>query len=224
REMGMEASAAGARDTTEAGPKRQLEPGAVQEAVVEPHADHAGRKPGRVVAIALDSSKYSEHGITSCIQPPRKQANRLQIFTTAFNWAIEHLISPCTDNVVLLNVRPHPGPMTSIGDLYDADLMSSYAALEEHHRRESHDLLRAYAAKLPKGKYNVRGVALRGDPREEIADKVDNLGADVLVVGSRGLGPFKRALLGSVSDYLVHHVGCAVVVPKMSEEEKIKAH
>ncbi|KAJ3197646.1 hypothetical protein HK101_002074 [Irineochytrium annulatum] len=95
--------------------------------------------------------------------------------------------------------------MTSVGGLYDADLMTSYAALEEHHRRKSHDLLHAYAAKLPKGKYNVRGVAPRGDPRKDIAYKVGNLGADVLVVESTGQGPFKMALLG------------------MSEEEKVKA-
>jgi nucleotide-binding universal stress UspA family protein len=37
-------------------------------------------------------------------------------------------------------------------------------------------------------------------------------GADVLVVGSRGLDRAGRFLLGSVSDYVVHHATCPVLV------------
>jgi nucleotide-binding universal stress UspA family protein len=43
---------------------------------------------------------------------------------------------------------------------------------------------------------------MRGDPRDELVRKADELQAAALIVGSRGLGAFKRAFLGSCSDYI----------------------
>jgi hypothetical protein len=52
-----------------------------------------------------------------------------------------------------------------------------------------------------------------GDVREAVVEWVEASGADVLLVGSRGLGgALKRAVLGSVSTYAVQHAACAVLV------------
>ena len=44
-----------------------------------------------------------------------------------------------------------------------------------------------------------------GHPDTEIVGLAGKLGAGLIVVGSRGLGPLKRALMGIVSDSVVHH-------------------
>jgi nucleotide-binding universal stress UspA family protein len=52
--------------------------------------------------------------------------------------------------------------------------------------------------------------AVTGLPAEELLTAAS--GADMIVVGSRGAGGFKRLLLGSVSTQVTHHADCPVVV------------
>jgi nucleotide-binding universal stress UspA family protein len=52
----------------------------------------------------------------------------------------------------------------------------------------------------------------RGVPDEEIVVMTEELGADLVVLGSKGLGGLRRALTGSVSDSVVRHAHCPVLV------------
>jgi nucleotide-binding universal stress UspA family protein len=52
--------------------------------------------------------------------------------------------------------------------------------------------------------------AVTGLPAEEILNAARQ--ADMIVVGSRGAGGFKKLLMGSVSMHVTHHAHCPVVV------------
>jgi nucleotide-binding universal stress UspA family protein len=51
-----------------------------------------------------------------------------------------------------------------------------------------------------------------GDAAAEIVDLAEDIGAGLIVMGSRGLGRIRRALMGSVSDSVVRHAHCPVLV------------
>jgi nucleotide-binding universal stress UspA family protein len=54
--------------------------------------------------------------------------------------------------------------------------------------------------------------AANGLPAEELLKAADDTDADMIVVGARGAGGFKKLLLGSVSTHLTHHAHCPVAV------------
>jgi nucleotide-binding universal stress UspA family protein len=51
-----------------------------------------------------------------------------------------------------------------------------------------------------------------GEPAREIVHLAEDLGAGLIVVGSRGRGGMRRALMGSVSDAVARHAHCPVMV------------
>ncbi|HEU5254237.1 MAG TPA: universal stress protein [Solirubrobacterales bacterium] len=56
------------------------------------------------------------------------------------------------------------------------------------------------------------GRVLSGVPAPALAEACEEIGADLLVAGSRGYGPLARVFLGSVSTQLMHKAPCPVLV------------
>ena len=65
--------------------------------------------------------------------------------------------------------------------------------------------------------FRVDPVVLQGSPASQLLKETDNMGADLVVLGSRGRGAVKRALLGSVSDQVARHAPAALVWRRVQE-------
>jgi len=58
--------------------------------------------------------------------------------------------------------------------------------------------------------------AREGDPADAILDVAEERGADLIVVGNKGMTGAKRFLLGSVPNRVSHHAPCSVLIIRTS--------
>ncbi len=65
----------------------------------------------------------------------------------------------------------------------------------------------------------VRRVDLDGYPPDTLVEYTDRVGADLLVVGSRGRGELAALLLGSTSHRVLHLARCDVLVARTEEDQ-----
>ena len=110
--------------------------------------------------------------------------------------------------VVPLFLVSYPGTLGYEGKLYER--------IEE----DSRELLRKQSWRVKAAGGTVAGTHLRmGEVALEILALAEDIGADLIVMGSRGLGGLRRALMGSVSDSVVRHAHCPVLVVRPEKEQ-----
>ncbi|MDX9889132.1 MAG: universal stress protein [Anaerovoracaceae bacterium] len=57
-------------------------------------------------------------------------------------------------------------------------------------------------------------VIKEGNPAEEILKYAEEIGSNLIVMGNRGLNTFNKVLLGSVSQKILNHSCCSVLIVK----------
>jgi nucleotide-binding universal stress UspA family protein len=91
---------------------------------------------------------------------------------------------------------------------------TSAAVTAEEAEQDTLDSLRQLSELLRQNGYPTETVVVQGRPADVLLAEADELAADLVVVGSRGLGVTASALLGSVSAALVDHAPCPVLVAR----------
>ena len=69
-------------------------------------------------------------------------------------------------------------------------------------------------------KLRLTSELFHGSAKQVIVDEAKAWGADLIVLGSRGLGAVDRFFLGSVSQAVVQHAPCSVEVVRRSQSEE----
>ncbi len=103
---------------------------------------------------------------------------------------------------------PLPMPWTPT----DEELMRR--RIQEHHKKLDEEVERIRASGVEITQAHLKF----GEADEKIIIMAEELGADLIVVGSKGFGGLRRALLGSVSDSVVRHAHCPVLVVRSEME------
>jgi nucleotide-binding universal stress UspA family protein len=82
--------------------------------------------------------------------------------------------------------------------------------LEVTRASDGRSIVEQAAAAIDAAEPEVRVIS--GDPGRALCELATEISAQALVLGTRGRGGIKRALLGSVSDYVVRNAPCPVVI------------
>ena len=146
----------------------------INSTIVHEDLDNSAK---RTVAIGIDGSEHSQ---------------------LALEWTFKNILKPDSDLVVLMNVRPCASDavlVISFGTGYMDNMDSAYVGhLEAEEKSRSEGILKKAVSFLKScnPKIAIKAFALTGDPREELILKADQVHADIIVVGSRGMGAIKR--------------------------------
>ncbi|WP_193197921.1 universal stress protein [Nostoc sp. MG11] len=86
------------------------------------------------------------------------------------------------------------------------------AELEEIQTQQAQGLLQFYCQKAKNQGVTAEFSYHTGDPGTNICNLARTWGADLIVLGRRGLKGFAELIVGSVSNHVVHHAPCSVLV------------
>jgi nucleotide-binding universal stress UspA family protein len=137
------------------------------------------------ITVAVDGSKYAERALDVAISLAKKYGSELTVLSVA---PVEMVYVSAAEPWVPTEV---PEGQASV-----------YREIVEGAVKHCHEA----------GLESVVGVCLDGVITDEIIGHLEHDPADLLIIGSRGSSAAKRLFLGSVSDALVHHVHCGVLV------------
>jgi len=138
----------------------------------------------RQVAVAFDGSPEGRHALEVAAAWARRAGARLRIVTALGGAAV--------------GVYPPP-PL----DVTAYQQMAQLA--HEEARRRLDDAIATLGDDIA-----AEGAVLDGEPVATLV--AESTGNDLLFAGSRGKGPFRRVLLGSVSTHLLREAACPVVI------------
>lgn len=142
------------------------------------------------VLIAVDGSAYSDAAVDEVARRPWPPQSELRVITAAE-----------TPSIVGME------PWAVSADFFEK--------LEQSVREGAKAVIDNALLKLNKIEdktLKISSEIIQGSPREVIVGEAERWAADLIVMGSRGLGAWNRLLLGSVSSGVVHHAKCSVEI------------
>ncbi|BCO29236.1 hypothetical protein MIZ03_4151 [Rhodoferax lithotrophicus] len=132
----------------------------------------------------------------------------------AVRFAIRMAGDGLTTQVVLVNVQ-EPASLYELMVAHDPQVIQqASAAAGAHILQAAQQLLDA--AGLP---YETEVAS--GDPAHTLVDILENYGCDLVVMGASGTSALRSALLGSVSNEVLHAAGVPVMIVKSTDQDNV---
>jgi nucleotide-binding universal stress UspA family protein len=137
----------------------------------------------RTIVVGTDGSERADRAVQQAIDLARTQGARL------------HLVAA-----------------TSQHERHWEDLQSTAYVESVDMRQVAEQVLAREAGKAEQAGVEVDWSAREGDPAEAILEAAEDAGADLIVLGNKGMTGAMRFVLGSVPNKVTHHAPCSVMV------------
>ncbi|MEP7148011.1 MAG: universal stress protein [Acidobacteriota bacterium] len=119
-------------------------------------------------------------------------------------------------------VSVYEPPIPTAAEPYAMSL-EYYQHLDEVAKRQAENAVQkavdAIRDKFPDPSVEITMIVRLGNPAQIIVEEAENWASDLVVVGSHGYGFWGRLAVGSVSDAVVHHAPCSILVVKSQAEK-----
>lgn len=150
------------------------------------------------VLVAMDSSASSQ-----------------QVFDAAVSLATAH-----NANLMLLHVLSEeevgsPTPIMPSLEYYPSVNEKNWELYQEQRKacaKQGLELLRSHQEQAAAAGVSTEFTQLSGSPGRAICELARNWGADLIITGRRGRSGLSELFLGSVSNYVLHHAPCSVLI------------
>jgi nucleotide-binding universal stress UspA family protein len=147
------------------------------------------------ILLAIDGSQCGDAALEEVLNRPWPPQSEVKIITAV-------------ETPIMIGVGLEPWPANYYEELQKTALEAAKTVMDK--------ALRKVNEASDKG-LKISHEIIGGPPNQVIVEEAERWGAELIVMGSRGLGAWNRLLLGSVSSAVVHHAKCSVEVVRTSK-------
>jgi len=149
------------------------------------------------ILVPLDGSEHSLKALDVAIQMAQKFGGKITLV---------HVYS-----VDVVGIIPEPGMATAGIPIMSAPDISRFVEIA---RKIGNRILEDGEKRVKAGKVEVNKLLEEGHTVQEIIRVSKEGNYELIVIGARGISRIREMLLGSVSEGVMHHVTCPVLVVK----------
>jgi nucleotide-binding universal stress UspA family protein len=150
--------------------------------------------------VAIDMSEMGKKVFTSALYLAQKNNANLMLL---------HVLSAEEDNSPL----PIPPDLRDIYPAVGNDLtLEVWRQQWEEFQRQGLEVLQSFAQEATRAGVSVESKQIPGSPSRTICQAAREWQANLIIIGHRGRSGLSEMFLGSVSNYVLHHAPCSVLM------------
>lgn len=149
-----------------------------------------------------------------------------EVFATGLDLAKSRSAKLMLVHVTSSDEPDSPTMPTLIGPDYypaatSASVVEIYEKLWRGYEAKGLEMLQQFAEKARKAGVEIEYSQNIGAPGKLICHLANNVNADLIVIGRRGHSGLNELIAGSVSNYVMHHADCSVLVVQHGDPRKL---